>query len=51
MTYELTESAGLTSLLFRQEDPRPAQPDAPAGADEGPDVLADLKRLVELKMP
>ena len=28
MTYELTESGGLTSVLFRQEDPRPSQPGA-----------------------
>jgi len=51
MTYELTESGGLTSLLFRQEDPRPAQPDASSGGDDGPDVLSDLKKLVEEKMP
>jgi|SRR5688572_1005431 uncharacterized protein YndB with AHSA1/START domain len=51
MTYELTESGGLTSVLFRQEDPRPSLPDAPAGADEGPDVLSFLKELVEVKMP
>lgn len=51
MTYELTESGGLTSLLFRQEDPRPAPPDASAGGDGGPDVLSDLKELVEVKMP
>ena len=51
MTYELTESDGLTSVLFRQEDPRPSPPDAPAGADEGPDVLSFLKELVEVKMP
>ena len=51
MTYELTESTGLTSLVFRQEDPRPAQPDAAAGSDEGPNVLSALKELVEIKMP
>lgn len=51
MIYELTESEGLTSLLFRQEDPRPSEPDAAAGGDEGPDVLATLKDLVERKMP
>ena len=50
MTYELTESGGLTSLLFRQEDPRPSPPDASAGSDEGADVLSDLKKLVEVKM-
>src|SRR3982751_5416205 len=50
MTYELTESGGLTSLLFRQEDPRPSSPDASAGGEDGPDVLAQLKELVEKKM-
>ena len=51
MTYELTESGGLTSLLFRQEDPRPVSADVQSGGEEGPDVLADLKALVEVKMP
>ena len=51
MTYELTESGGVTALLVRQEDPRPALPDEPASADEGPDVLSSLKELVEVKMP
>ena len=51
MTYELTESNGHTSLLFRQEDPRPSSPGASSGGDGGPDVLADLKALVEVKMP
>lgn len=50
MTYEVTESGGLTSVLFRQEDPRPSPPGASPGGDEGPDVLASLKELVELKM-
>ena len=50
MTYELTESNGLTSLLFRQEDPRPSQPDAASGGEDGPDVLSALKDLVEAKM-
>jgi uncharacterized protein YndB with AHSA1/START domain len=50
MVYELTESGGVTSVLFRQEDPRPAPPDASPGGDEGPDVLASLKELVEVKM-
>jgi uncharacterized protein YndB with AHSA1/START domain len=50
MTYELTESGGLTSVVFRQEDPRPSPPEAPADGDEGPDVLASLKELVEVKM-
>ena len=51
MTYELTESNGLTSLLFRQEDPRPAPDEASSGGDDGPDVLSTLKELVEVKMP
>jgi uncharacterized protein YndB with AHSA1/START domain len=51
MTYELTESDGITSVVFRQEDPRPSQPDASSGGEEGPDVLASLKELVEHKMP
>jgi uncharacterized protein YndB with AHSA1/START domain len=51
MTYELTESGGATSLLFRQEDPRPSPPGESAGGDEGPDVLSLLKELVEVKMP
>ena len=51
MTYELTESKGVTSLLVRQEDPRPSPPDEPTGGDEGPDVLSWLKELVEVKMP
>ena len=51
MTYELTESGGRTSVLFRQEDTRPSPPDAPSGGDDGPDVLSSLKELVEVKMP
>jgi uncharacterized protein YndB with AHSA1/START domain len=51
MTYELTESAGVTSLLVRQEDPRPSSPDESNGGEEGPNVLTTLKELVELKMP
>ena len=51
MTYELTESEGVTSLLVRQEDPRPSIPDEAPGGDEGPDVLSWLKDLVEVKMP
>jgi uncharacterized protein YndB with AHSA1/START domain len=50
MTYELAESDGATSLLVRQEDPRPLPPDESPGGDSGPDVLADLKALVEVKM-
>ena len=51
MTYELTESGGVTSLLVRQEDPRASQADESAGGDEGPNVLSTLKELVEVKMP
>ncbi len=51
MTYELTENDAGTTLLIRQEDPRPAPPDESAGGDEGPDVLAVLKELVEVRMP
>ena len=51
MTYELTESDGVTSLLVRQEDPRPSLPNESTGGDEGPDVLSSLKELVEVKMP
>ena len=51
MTYELTESEDVTSLLVRQEDPRPSPPDESPGGDEGSDVLSVLKELVERKMP
>jgi uncharacterized protein YndB with AHSA1/START domain len=51
MTYELTESERVTSLLVRQEDPRPSSPSESTGADDGPDVLSCLKELVEVKMP
>ena len=50
MIYELTESNGVTTVLFRQEDPRPSPPDESTGGDKGPDVLSWLKELVELKM-
>jgi len=50
MTYELTESDGLTSVLFRQEDPRPSPPDESTSGEKGPDVLSWLKELVEAKM-
>src|ERR1044072_9151805 len=50
MTYQLTARGGVTSVLFRQEDPRPSTPDEAAGSAEGPDVLAGLKELVEVKM-
>jgi uncharacterized protein YndB with AHSA1/START domain len=51
MTYELTGRGDVTSVLFRQEDPRPSDPDeSAAGSEEGPDVLAGLKELVEVKM-
>ena len=51
MTYELIESGEATSLLFRQEDPRPSAPNESSGGEEGPDVLSHLKELVEVKMP
>lgn len=50
MTYELTEKDGITSVLVRQEDPRPALPGESTEAGEGPDVLAVLKELVEGQM-
>ena len=50
MTYELAESDGTTSLLVRQEDPRPSLPDESPGGDGGPDVLSTLKELVEVEM-
>ncbi len=50
MTYELAEKDGTTSLLVRQEDPSPSLPDESFGGDDGPDVLADLKKLVEGSM-
>lgn len=51
MTYELTESDGVTSVLIRQEDSRPSLLNAASGGDDGPDVLSFLKELVEVKMP
>jgi uncharacterized protein YndB with AHSA1/START domain len=51
MTYELVESGETTTLLIRQEDPRPSAPDEPSGGDDAPDVLSQLKELVEIKMP
>jgi uncharacterized protein YndB with AHSA1/START domain len=51
MTYELAENDGTTTLLVRQEDPRPSLPDESSGGDGGPDVLSFLKELVEAKMP
>jgi uncharacterized protein YndB with AHSA1/START domain len=51
MTYELAESDGTTSLLVRQEDPRPSAPGESSAGDDGPDVLSHLKELVEVKMP
>jgi uncharacterized protein YndB with AHSA1/START domain len=50
MTYELSESGGATSVLIRQEDPRPSPPDESSGGEEGPDVLSQLKELVEVGM-
>ncbi len=49
MTYALSKGDGATSLLIRQEDPRPSPPDESVG-DEGPNVLSALKELVEVKM-
>lgn len=55
MTYELTEGEGVTSLLIRQEDPRPISPedssDGQDGDKDGHDILSGLKNLVETKMP
>ena len=51
MTYELAESDGVTSLLVRQDDPRPSLPDESSNANDGPDVLSLLRELVENKMP
>lgn len=51
MTYELIGSGEATSVLFRQEDPRPSLPNESSGGEEGPDVLSALKELVEVKMP
>jgi uncharacterized protein YndB with AHSA1/START domain len=51
MIYELTEQDGITSLLMRMEDPRPLPDNHSSDTDEGPNVLSDLKALVEVKMP
>jgi uncharacterized protein YndB with AHSA1/START domain len=51
MIYELAETSGATTLLVRQEDPCPPAPEESSGGDDGPDVLAQLKELVEIKMP
>ena len=51
MTYELTEHGDATSVLFRQEDPRPSAPEESSGGVEGPDVLSLLKELAETGMP
>lgn len=51
MIYELAESDGITTLLIRQEDPRPSLPDESSGGGGGPDILSILKELVEVKMP
>lgn len=50
MTYELTETEGVTSLVVRQEDPRLTLADESNVGDDGPDVLSILKNLVEGKM-
>jgi uncharacterized protein YndB with AHSA1/START domain len=47
MTYQLTENNGTTTLLIRQEDPRPPLSNESSGGDDAPDVLANLKKLVE----
>src|SRR3954464_1908195 len=47
MTYELAERDGTTSLLVRQDDPRPAPPTESSAGDDGPVVLSGLKGLVE----
>jgi uncharacterized protein YndB with AHSA1/START domain len=51
MIYELTERDGVTSLLVRQEDPRPPDPNESTGGEAGPNVLSALKGLIEAKMP
>ena len=44
MTYELTENGGVTSVLFRQEDPRPASPDSGSRRQaRRTDALRDLR--------
>ena len=50
MIYELAENGEETCVRIRQEDPRPAPPGESSGGEEGPDVLATLKELVESKM-
>ena len=51
MTYELTENNGITTLIIRQEDPRSSLAEESSSGDDGPNVLSDLKELVETKMP
>jgi uncharacterized protein YndB with AHSA1/START domain len=51
MTYEVTERGGVTTVVFRQEDPRPSQPGDSSAGEEGTDVLSALKTLVEEEMP
>ena len=51
MTYELAENDGITTLLVRQEDPRPSAANESSDGDGGPDVLSSLKELVEVTMP
>lgn len=51
MPYELTENNGITTLIIRQEDPRPSLAEESSSGDDGPNVLSELKELVETKMP
>lgn len=51
MTYELTERGDATSVVIRQEDPRPPAPGETSETEGSPDVLIALKALVENKMP
>ena len=50
MTYELNERGDTTTVLIRQEDPRPAPPNESSDGEAGPNVLSLLKELVEGKM-
>lgn len=50
MIYELVESGECTTVIIRQEDPRPTLADTSSNEDDAPDVLSYLKELVEVKM-